>query len=116
LSDGINISGIEILLKNTTTNENIRFSTDKNGLLLVNLQYGKYKIEELYIKKQYNDGTWFDFYIKQPTMKVLEIEKGKVNNIGTMQWSFVDKMNNLVQVENESEIKINPHCTPSRRK
>ena len=105
LSDGINISGIEILLKNTTTNENIRFSTDKNGLLLVNLQYGKYKIEELYIKKQYNDGTWFDFYIKQPTIKVLEIENGKVNNIGTLQWSFMNRMHNLVQVDNTSEVK-----------
>jgi len=102
--DGINTSGIEIVLKNTDTNENIRIPADKNGLFFANLQYGRYTIEELYIKKKGNYG-WSDFYITQPTKRVLEIERGKVNNIGTLQWSFIDRMHNLVQVDNSSNIK-----------
>ncbi|MCL2074408.1 MAG: hypothetical protein FWH18_10825 [Marinilabiliaceae bacterium] len=104
--DGINVSGIEILLKNTATNKNFRISADKNGLFFANLQNGRYKIEELFIKKKYNDGSWYEFCMKQPTTRVLEIENGIVNNIGTLQWTFVDRMNNVVQVDNSSDIKI----------
>jgi hypothetical protein len=36
----------------------------------------------------------------------LEVERGKVNNIGTIQWSFVDRKHDAVQIDDLSDIKI----------
>ena len=101
---GISTSGIEISFRNTVTNEVFRFSSDKNGLFYVNLQEGKYWIDELYIKKERNDGAWSDIYTNLPR-KILEIERGKVNNIGTIHWTFVNRRHDVVQLDSSFDTK-----------
>ena len=49
--NGITTSGMEIVIRNTATNEISRIPADKNGLFYVYLQEGDYWIEELHIKK-----------------------------------------------------------------
>ena len=101
---GITTSGIEIALRNTVTNEVFRFSPGKNGLFYIGLKEGKYWIDELYIKKERNDGAWSDIYTNPPR-KVLEIERGKVNNLGTLHWTFVGRRHDVVQLENSEDTK-----------
>jgi len=101
---GVTTSGIEISLRNAVTNERFRFSPGKNGLFYYNLQEGKYCIDELYIKKERNDGAW-SYITTSPSKKLLEIERGKVNNLGTIHWSFVDRRHEVVQVDNSVDTK-----------
>jgi hypothetical protein len=98
-------SGIDITLRNTTTNELSRFSSDKNGLFYMNLKEGKYLIDELYIKREDNRGAWAYLYTNPP-QKILEIEEGKVNNIGTIRWSFVDRKHDVLQTDNSFAVKM----------
>jgi len=78
---------------------------DGNGLLCANIQEGKYIIDELYIKKTAFDGAWADLYMN-PAQKVLEIERGKVNNIGTIRWSLVDRKHSMIQSDNSLAVKV----------
>ena len=102
--NGTTNSGIEIVLKNTDTNELFRFSPGKNGLFYISLQEGKYKIDELYIKKVNHNGAWADVYT-HPSNKLLEIEKGKVNNVGTIRWFYVDRRHVVEQDDNSIAVK-----------
>jgi len=102
---GITTSGMEIVLRNTATNEILCSPSDKNGLFYVPLQEGKYCIDDLYVIKEGYDG-FLDFIFTNPAIEVLEIEKGKVNNIGTIQWSPVmDGRHFVIQTKNPSEIQ-----------
>ncbi|MCL2682180.1 MAG: hypothetical protein FWE63_01685 [Bacteroidales bacterium] len=103
--DGIITSGIEISIRNTATSEVLRFSADKNGLFYVNLQEGKYWINEIAIKKQNDDGAWAYFFTNLNPPKIFEVERGKVNNIGTIHWSVIDRKHNVERVGNSSIIK-----------
>ena len=103
--DGTATSGIEILVKNTATNEILRFPADKNGLFYVSLQEGKYWISEFFIKKEHYDGSGAYISTSASRPMVLEVERGKVNNIGTIQWSFIDLRHNIIREDNSSEIK-----------
>ena len=102
--NGKTTSGIEITIRNIATNEILRFAADKNGLFYADLQEGKYWINELSIKKQHYDGSWAYISAGSAQPKVFEVERGKVNNIGTIQWS-IDKRNNVIQMDNSSDIK-----------
>ena len=102
--NGTTNSGIEIILKNTDTNELFRFSSGKNGLFYISLQEGKYRIDELYIKKANNDGAWAYIYTN-PSNKLLEIEKGKVNNVGTIRWFFTDGRHVVEKDDNSTVVK-----------
>jgi len=103
--DGTITSGIDIILVNSENNEHLRLSVDGNGLLCANIQEGKYIIDELYIKKTAFDGAWADLYMN-PAQKVLEIERGKVNNIGTIRWSLVDRKHSMIQSDNSLAVKV----------
>ena len=100
---GTTNSGIEIVIKNTYTNESFRFSSGKNGLFYINLQEGKYSIDELYLKKVRSDGAWS--YIYTNPNKILSIERGKVNNVGKINWSFDARKHNVGQTDNSSAVK-----------
>jgi len=97
-------SGIEIALRNTVTYEVLRFPANKNGLFYSALQEGKYWIEELYIKKERTDGAWAEIYTN-PSKNVLEIESGKVNDVGTLQWTFMGRRHHVVQLDKSSNTK-----------
>jgi len=97
-------SGIEIALRNTVTYEVFRFPSNKNGLFYVALQEGKYWIDELYLKKEHNDGAWAEIYTT-PAKNVLEIESGKVNDVGTLQWTYMGRRHNVVQLDKSSDAK-----------
>ena len=71
----------------------------------VNLQEGKYWIDEIYIRKYGDDGSWTSLYT-HPVLKSVVVEGGKVNNSGTIQWSVIDRKHNIVQTDNSSDIKI----------
>ena len=102
--NGVTTSGIDIVLKNTITNEIFRFSSDENGLFYINLQEGKYLIDELYLKKERHDGAWASIYTN-PSQKALEIERGKVNNVGIINWSYVDRKHKIVQTDDSVTVK-----------
>ena len=104
--NGTTTSGIEIVLRNTSNNESFRISTNNTGLFHINLQDGKYMIDELYVKKERNDGAWSYLYTS-PSQKVMEIEKGKVNNIGTIRWSYLERKHNVIQTDNSLAVKNN---------
>lgn len=104
--DGTTSSGIEIILKNTANNEIFHISSNNTGLFHVNLKEGRYMIDELLIKKERYDGVG-EYLYTNPAQKVLEIEKGKVNNIGTIRWSYIDRKHNTIQTDNSLAVKIN---------
>ena len=96
---GITKGDIKISLRNKETKEIISVFTDKTGFFYVNrLQEGKYEITELYLEKKRQDGAWANVYVN-PAVKELEIEKGKVNNIGTVDWSFSERKHNIIQTD-----------------
>ena len=112
--DGTKTSDIDIFLRNTSNNEIIRFSSDKNGLFYVNLPEGKYMIDKLHVKIEGLIGVytaeglgnaWSSLYYFNPPRKVFEIESEKVNNIGTLRWTFIDKKNNMIQVNDSLSVK-----------
>jgi len=97
-------SGIEIALKNIATNELFRFSPGKKGLFYINLQEGKYVLDELYLRKERDDGAW-EYISTYPTQRLFEIEKGKVNNIGKINWAYVDRKHEVLQTDLSIEVK-----------
>lgn len=103
---GTTISDIAITLRNTANNETFRIVSNSAGLFHINLQEGKYLIDELYIKKEQANGAWSYFYTN-PAPKVFEIKKGKVNNIGTINWSYIERRHNVIQTDNSISVKAN---------
>ena len=104
--DGITTSGIEIVMRNTANYEVLRFPADKNGLFYIHLHEGEYWIEEIHMKKEGYDGAGASIYVTSARPKAVKIESGKVNNIGTILWSFVDRTNNsVVQSDSSSSVK-----------
>ena len=103
--DGTTTSNIDIFLRNTISNEIIRFSSGKNGLFYVNLQEGKYMIDKLHLKREGIGSAWTSLYYTNPPKIVLEIEREKVNNIGTLRWTFIDKKNNVIQTDDSLSVK-----------
>ena len=100
---GTTTSGIEIALRNTATNEVFRLLPAKNGLFYVNLREGKYMVDELYIKKTRQDGAWA--YIYTRPAHVFEVEKGKVNNIGRIGWTFLGRRHEVVQMDESLNVQ-----------
>ena len=102
--DGTITRGIEISLRNTTTNEVFRFSPDNNGLFHINLQDGKYALDELYIRRYNSEGAWSNLFTN-PSQKFIEVERGKVNNIGTIRWTFVNRRHHIEQFDNLATVR-----------
>ena len=96
---GITKGNIKISLRNTETKEIITAFTDETGFFYVNrLHEGKYEISELFLEKKRPDGAWATVYVN-PNGKVFEIEKGKGNNIGTVDWIFSERKHNIIQTD-----------------
>ena len=117
--NGTTTAGIEIVLRNTATNELLHITSGKSGLFYTNLKEGEYFIDELYIikKKKKNssrsfedDDLWASSKVPwaslgiNPAQKVLEIERGKVNNVGSILWS-IDSEHDVIQTDNPSSVK-----------
>jgi len=101
--DGTTTSGIEVTMINIATHEVFRFSPGKNGLFHVNLPEGKYMIGRFYIKKERSTGAMVA--TSYPAKIVLEIEKNKVNNVGTINWHDPNWKSSVIQTDNAQEIK-----------
>jgi hypothetical protein len=101
---GTSTGNIQISLRNKETQESISTATDKRGFFYINLQEGKYEIERLYLEKTRSNGDWAYIYFN-PNQKNLEIEKGKINNIGTIHWTLTDDNHNYMQINNSSAIQ-----------
>jgi len=104
---GITKGNIKISLRNTETKEIITAFTDGTGFFYVDrLQEGKYEIIELFLEKKRPDGAWANIYVN-PARKVLEIEKGKVNNTGTIDWIFSESKHIVIQSDNSLFVQNN---------
>ena len=102
--EGPILSDIEITLLNIATDEPLHFSSGKNGLFHANLEEGKYRIDRLYIKKTGYQNAWAYIYTN-PVEKVFEIEKGKVNNVGTIHWTLKNKKHQVIQSNDSLTVK-----------
>jgi len=101
---GTTTSGIGVVLRNIATNDVYDLFPDKNGSFYVYLQDGEYRIDQLSLVKKERNGAWTSF-TTNPALKVLKVERGKVSNIGTIQWLHVDGRNFVTQTDNSSEIQ-----------
>ena len=102
--DGTSTRGIQILLRNTATNEFLRFSPDNNGLFHISLPDGTYSLDDLYIRKYNDRGAWASIFTR-PLQKLIEVERGKVNNIGTILWTFEDRRHRVEQIDNSAAVR-----------
>ena len=101
---GETYSGIDIVLKNTCTNEILRFSSGQNGLFYIDLQEGKYLIDELCLIKKREDGAWCNICC-YPIKKELSIERGIVNNVGRIRWTYDGRIHFVKQRDDSSAVK-----------
>jgi len=101
---GITTSDITILLRNTATNEVLRLSPPENGLFYVYLPEGEYWMDKLSLVKKERNGAWA-YISTKPALKVFKVERGKVNNIGTIQWLYADGRHFVIQEDNSSKIQ-----------
>ena len=102
--DGTFTRGIEISLRNVATNEALRFSPDNNGLFHINLPDGRYLLDELYIRRYNSQGAWSNIFTN-PSQRFIEVERGKVNNIGTIRWTFVGRRHHIEQIDNSEAVR-----------
>ncbi|MDR1338720.1 MAG: hypothetical protein LBK58_01470 [Prevotellaceae bacterium] len=83
--NGVHRTGIEMKLKNITTNDEYSVKTEKNGLFYtVALPPGTYRIDQFYLKVS-SGSAWADTYYS-PGNLTFTIVKGKINNLGMINW------------------------------
>ena len=98
-------SNINITLRNITSNNLTRFSSNKNGLFYVNLQEGEYIIDDLYTERTNSYGSLSSSIYATPSIVLLKIERGKVNNVGTLNFTFPNIKNEIIQTDNSLAVK-----------
>jgi hypothetical protein len=101
---GKTTSGLEISLRNKADNRIFRISPRKNGMFYINLHEGIWWLEELYLKKERYDSAW-SYISFNPAQKVFEIERVKVNNLGTIHWFFNDRRHSIIQADDSIAVK-----------
>jgi hypothetical protein len=84
--NGTHKSGIELSIKNTSTNEEYNIKTQKNGLFYTTvLTEGTYVIEQFYLKVT-SGNAWADTYSSPNDSWTFTIINGKINNLGVINW------------------------------
>lgn len=84
--NGIHKTGIEMTIKNVSTNEEFKIRTKKNGLFYLHeLPVGTYEIEDFYLKVS-SGKAWADTHSSPDNRLRFSIENGKVNNLGVINW------------------------------
>jgi hypothetical protein len=102
--NGTDTRGIEIYLINTETYEEISFPADNNGLFQINLPEGRYVVTILNKINTLPGGAWANVYVN-PNDRLIDIKKGKVNNIGTINWTFTNRRHNVEQIDNSIAVR-----------
>jgi hypothetical protein len=84
--NGTHFSGIELVVKNTSTNEEYKLLTKKNGLFYTSeLPEGTYRIEQFYLKVTVGTA-WSDTYSSPSSNLTFAVAGGEVTNLGMINW------------------------------
>jgi hypothetical protein len=95
--NGTNRMGIEVTLQELNGEKTYILRTNSNGLFYsVNIPEGSYKITRLYLRKE-SGSAWASIgWSISSTMRIVEIVRGKVNNLGTLRWNCENDVSNAV--------------------
>jgi len=84
--NGTHFSGIELVVKNTSTNEEYKMFTKKNGLFYsTELPEGSYRLEQFYLKVTVGNA-WADMYSTPSNNLIFTVTAGGVTNLGMINW------------------------------
>jgi hypothetical protein len=84
--NGTHKTGIEMKLKNITTNDEYSIKTQKNGLFYTTvLPPGIYEIDQFYLKIS-SGNAWADTYSSPGDSLTFTIVNGRINNLGMVNW------------------------------
>jgi hypothetical protein len=84
--NGIHKTGIEMTIKNISTNEEYKVKTRKNGLFYIyELPEGIYEIDNFYLKVT-SGNAWADTHSSPNDSLKFSVVNGKVNNLGVINW------------------------------
>jgi len=85
--NGIHKNGIELVVKNTNTNEEYKILTKKNGLFYtIELPEGIYRIEQFYLRVTVGNA-WADTYSIPNNNLTFTVTGGEIINLGVINWN-----------------------------